>query len=155
MAPDIRAKDGLIVARIPGDPNQANRADQFIVVDVRAFGTQMVHIDPNGVAHQLKLSDYVGAHLAMSHAISDASNRDQARALLATVLEGWNKGTAMQLGALGDFAAKWKYGDPAASQQRKRTPPHDGALRMRSLLNGDGQKDGGGDSVKWEDGGKK
>lgn len=154
VAPDIRAKDGLIVARIPGDPNQANRADQFIVVDVRAFGTQMVHIDPSGVAHQLKLSDYVGAHVAMSHAISDASNRDQARALLATVLDGWNKGTAMQLGALGDFAAKWKYGDPAASQHRKRTPPHDGALKMRSLLNGDGQKDGGGDSVKWEDGKK-
>ncbi|MBP9813972.1 hypothetical protein KBC80_02135 [Candidatus Woesebacteria bacterium] len=149
IAPDIREKDGLIVARIPGDPNHANQADQFIVVDVRAYGTQMVHIDPNGVAHQLKLSDYVGAHVAMSHAISDASSRDQARQLLATVLEGWNKGTAMQLGALGDFAERWRGTGPA----RTRTPARSVPTKMRHLEKGESvAKDGSqaGASVTWE-----
>lgn len=150
VAPDIRAKDGLIVARIPGDPNHVDHADQYIVVDVRAYGTQMVHIDPNGVAHQLKLSDYVGAHVAMSHAISDASNRDQARQLLATVLDGWNKGAAMQIGALGDFAAKWKNGGPATVDSRKRTPPHDGAMRMRRALKGGAANATSDASIKWE-----
>lgn len=123
VAPDIKQKDGLIVARLPGDPNHANVQDQFIVVDERSWGTLLIHI-ANGVATPIRVTDEVGKYLAVGHAMEAAESRGHAQQVMRALLQDWTGATTAQISALGSAASDWraagakKDNDKAASSKK-------------------------------------
>lgn len=137
QAADIRtSKDGkLIVARLPGNANYANAGDQWIALDQNAMGAQLIHIDPNGIAHQLKLSDHAAQYVAIANALSDAARTNQGREALQNLMEKWSKGTNTTIQSLGDAAAKWR----SAGVRRGQTPHHPPS-KMSSLTKGGEEK---------------
>ncbi len=110
QAADIRtSKDGkLVVARLPGNPNVANSADQWIALDQNAMGAQLIHIDAAGFAHQLKLSDHAAQYVAIANALRDAGRSNQGREFMQTLLEQWTRGRNSTIESLGNAAAKWR-----------------------------------------------
>lgn len=151
QAADIRtSKDGkLVVARLPGNPNVANSADQWIALDQNAMGAQLIHIDATGFAHQLKLSDHAAQYVAIANALRDAGRSNQGREFMQALLEQWTRGTNSTIQSLGIAAAQWR------GSGRKRKQPD---AQPSSLIKVDepvhAPQGETGASVKWEDGKK-
>ncbi len=146
QAADIRtSKDGkLVVARLPGNPNHANSADQWIALDQNSMGAQLIHIDTAGFAHQLKLSDHAAQYVAIANALRDAGKSNQGREFMQSLLEQWTRGTNSTIQSLGEAAAKWR-----GSGRR-----HTDSSESSSLIKKDEpvvapQSEGA--SVQWED----
>lgn len=139
QAADIRtSKDGkLIVARLPGNANYANSADQWIALDQNAMGAQLIHIDGNGIAHQLKLSDHAAQYVAIANALSDAARTNQGRETLQNLMEQWSKGANNTIQSLGDAASKWR----SAGARRGQTPRPPST--MTRLAKGEEEKEAG------------
>lgn len=139
QAADIRtSKDGkLIVARLPGNTDFANSADQWIALDQNAMGAQLIHIDGNGIAHQLKLSDESAKYVAIANALSEAARTSQGREALQSLMDQWSKGANTTIQSLGDAAAKWR----SAGARRGQTP-HPPSKMTRLIKGGEKKEEG-------------
>lgn len=135
-AADIRtSKDGrLVVARLPGNTDFANSADQWIALDRNAMGAQLIHIDGNGIAHQLKLSDHASQYVAIANALSEAGRSNQGREFMQSLLAQWNQGANTTIQSLGDAAAKWR---SAGARGKTAHPPS----KMTQLTRGGLEKE--------------
>ena len=109
-AADIReSKDKrLIVARLPGNQDFANSADQWIALDRNALGAQLIHIDTAGIAHKLQLSDEAAKYVAIGNAMGNVASSDQARAFMTQLLDQWTRSANTTIQTLGDAASKWR-----------------------------------------------
>lgn len=132
QAADIRtSKDGkLVVARLPGNPDFANSADQWIALDQNARGAQLIHIDSSGIAHQLKLTDDAAKYVAIANALSDAARTSAGHDFMMDLLKQWSHGTNQTIKTLGDAASQWR-------GARSRTPVQHVPSKMRRLERGE------------------
>lgn len=137
-APDIReSKDGqLLVARLPGDVNHVDARDQWLALDRNAKGAQLIHIDGNGIAHQLQLSDEAAKYVAIANAMSEAASRDQARVFMQSLLDQWTRSANSTIQTVGDAASKWR-----GSGRRQRVPSK--MTQLAKPQSADGKKDTG------------